>query len=144
MSHVNYASTIWDGCSEAAFINLNRQHRRAVKLISPLQNTTTEHKLKNLNILPLAEHMKYNKATLIHKIYHNKTPAYLNQFFTKSTNRYGSMNLVPPLPRIDIVKTSLFYSGSVVWNDLPDKLKLNMSTNAFKTNLYKYLLNLPT
>ena len=99
--------------------------------------------MKNLNILPLTEHLKYNKATLIHKIYHNKTPAYLSHLFIKSTNRYGSMNLFPPLPRIDFEKTSLSYSGSVVWNDLPGNLKLNMSTKSFKLNLYKYLLNLP-
>ena len=144
MSHINYVSTVWDGCSEATFININRQHRRAVKLISPIQNTTTENKMKHLDILPLTEQMKYNKATLIHKIYYDKTPPYLSHLITKSTNRYGSMNLVPPLPRIDIMKTSLSYSGSVVWNDLPDNLKLNMSTKSFKLNLYKHLLNLAT
>ena len=96
MSHINYASTVWDGCSEATFININRQHRRAIKLISPIQNTTTENKMKYLKILPLTEQMKYNKATLIHKIYYDKTPSYLGQLLTKSTNRYGSMNLVPP------------------------------------------------
>ena len=100
--------------------------------------------MKHLKILPLTEQMKYNKATLIHKIYYDKTPPYLGQLLTKSTDRYGSMNLVPPLPRIDIMKSSLSYSGSVVWNDLPDNLKLNMSTKSFKLNLCKHLLNLAT
>ena len=78
----------------------------------------------------------------MHKVYHNKAPHYLNQLFKKATFRYGSMNLVPPLPRIDKEKTSLSYSGSVVWNDLPDDLKLNMTTISFKRNVYKYLIGL--
>ena len=86
--------------------------------------------------------MQYNKATLMHKIYHDKAPYYLNQLLKKTTSRYGSMNLVPPLPRIDIEKTSLSYSGSVVWNDLPDDLKLHMTTKSFKLNVYKHLFYL--
>ena len=51
--------------------------------MSPLQNTTTEIKMKHLDILPLSENFKYNKATLIHKIYHDKTPQYLNEGFNR-------------------------------------------------------------
>ena len=121
---------------------VNRQHRRAIKLISTINNTTTENKMQNLNILPLSVHLQYNKATLMHKIYHDKAPYYLNQLLKKTTLRYGSMNLVPPLPRIDIEKTSLAYSGSVVWNDLPDHFKINMSTKSFKLKVYKYFIAL--
>ena len=96
MSHLNYSSTVWDGCCNDLFINLNRIHRRAIKIMSPLQNTTTEIKMKHLDILPLSENFKYNKATLIHKIYHDKTPQYLNQLLVKAPNRYNSMNLLPP------------------------------------------------
>ena len=97
--------------------------------------------MRNLNILPLAVHLQYNKATLMHKIYHDKAPHYLKQLLKKTTIRYGSMNLVPPLPRIDKEKTSLSYSGSVVWNDLPDILKSNMTTKTFKLNVYKYFIH---
>ena len=87
--------------------------------------------MHNLNIVPLSVHLQYNKATLMHKIYHDKAPHYLKQLIKKTTIRYGSMNLVPPLPRIDKEKTSLSYSKSVVWNDLQDDFKLNMSTKVF-------------
>ena len=74
MSHLNYSSTVWDGCCKDLFININRIHRRAIKIMSPLQNTSTEIKMKQLDILPLIENFKFNKATLIHKIYYYKTP----------------------------------------------------------------------
>ena len=140
MSHINYSSTVWDGCCKDTFLNINRLHRRAVKIISPIQNTTTEIKMNKLDILPLSEHLKYNKATIIHKIYHEKAPMYLNKLFTKAPDRYESKNLVPPLPRIDLFKTSLSFSGLTIWNDLPTNLKENMSTNTFKHNLYEHLM----
>ena len=105
-----------------------------------MQNTT-EIKMNQLDILPLSEHLRSNKATLIHKIYHEKSPKYLTKLFTKAPDRYGSMNLVPPLPRIDLYKTSLPFSGSTIWNNLPPNLKVNMTTNTFKYNLYKHLIN---
>ena len=106
-----------------------------------MQNTTTEIKMSQLNILPLSENLKYNKATLIHKVYYDKAPQYLKQLFVKASDRYGSMNLVPPLPRIDLFKTSLSFSGASIWNDLPHDLKVNMSTYAFKHNMYQHLMD---
>ena len=134
-----YSSTVWDGCCNDLFINLNRVHSRAITIMSPLQNTTTEIKMKHLDILPLSENFKYNKATLIHKIYHEKTPQYLNQLLVKAPNRYNSMNLLHPLPRIDLYKSSLAFSGSIIWNNLPPDLKENMSTNSFKNKLHVFL-----
>ena len=139
MSHFNYSSTIWDGCCNDIFININRLHRRAVRLISPLQNVSTETKMKNLKILPLAETFKHNNATLIHKIYYDKSPHYLKQLLVKAPERYRSRNLLPPLPRIDIAKTSLSFSGSLIWNNLPPHLKGNMSTRSFRYKLHDYL-----
>ena len=97
--------------------------------------------MNKMNILQLSEHLKFNKATIIHKVYYEKSPEYLNKLITKAPNRYGSKNLVPPLPRIDLFKSSLSFSGSAIWNDLPSNLKENMSTDTFKHNLYQYLIN---
>merc|ERR1712074_58844 len=51
MSHLSYASTICDGCSQDTFERLNVIHNRAVKQINYSQTTTTDQ--KTLNILPL-------------------------------------------------------------------------------------------
>ena len=90
MSHINYASTIWDGCSQDTFKKLNALHRRAVKQINCNQTTTTDEKLKILNILPLKKQLDLNKIALIHKIYNNKAPSYLTSLITKASNRYNS------------------------------------------------------
>ena len=93
-----------------------------------------------IDILPLTDTFKHNKGTLIHKIYYDKTPHYLSQLLTKAPDRYRSRALLPPLPRIDITKTSLSFSGSIIWNNLPPTLKENMSTYSFRYKLHNFLL----
>ena len=89
MSHLNYASTIFDGYSQDNFKKLNSIHRRAVKhLVGPITQATDE-KIKSLKLLPLKKQFVYNKTLLIHKIYYERTPSYLNEFIQKPPNRYN-------------------------------------------------------
>ena len=43
--HTDYASVVWDGCSDVLKKILNSLHRRAVKLIFPDTTLTTDQKL---------------------------------------------------------------------------------------------------
>ena len=77
MSHLNYVSNVYDGCSQDTFKKLNSIHRRAVKhLIDPTTQATDE-KIKLLKLLSLKKkQFYYNKTLLIHKIYYERTPSY--------------------------------------------------------------------
>ena len=44
--HIDYASVVWDGCSDVLKKRLNSLHRRAVKLILPDTTLTTDQKFK--------------------------------------------------------------------------------------------------
>ena len=141
MSHVNYVSTIYDGCSKENFKSINAVHRKAVRhlnSIGPREELTQDH-FKSLGILPLEKQFKLNKAVLIHKIYYEKAPPYLFNLIEKTTDRYGSKNLNLPLCRIDLTQNSLSFSGSLLWNNLPKDLKSIISTNSFKNKLRKLL-----
>ncbi|WP_419626843.1 hypothetical protein, partial [Thiolapillus sp.] len=123
LSHINYASTLWDGCSEVHLKKLNSLHRRAAKLILSDPSIPTDDKLKTLKLLPLTKQLKYNKAVMMFKVRNGKSPEYIRSLFTRSSSRYGSNNFIPPRPRIDLYKTSLAFSGSSVWNSLSLSLK---------------------
>ena len=82
ISHINFASTIWDGCSQDTFIKLNSVYRRAVKQLDNRQISTDE-KLKQLNILPLRKQLNFNKTILTHKIYYKKHQTTYQTFQTK-------------------------------------------------------------
>ncbi|WP_295438308.1 hypothetical protein, partial [Thiolapillus sp.] len=96
LSHINYASTLWDGCSEVHLKKLNSLHRRAAKLILSDPSIPTDDKLKTLKLLPLTKQLKYNKAVMMFKVRNGKTPEYIRSLFTRSSSRYGSNNFIPP------------------------------------------------
>ena len=140
MPHFNYASTLFDNCSKDAFKPLNSIHRRAVKHLINQPGQQTDEKLKILKILPLEKQFEFNKTLLVHRIYHERTPSYLKNLIEKPPERYHSKNLILPLPRIDLYKGSLSYSGTYIWNKLPQELKNITSENSFKNKLKNLLL----
>ena len=56
----------------------------------------------------------------------------LTAIFSLNQSRH-SEKLNIPIPRIDLFKSSLVYSGSVLWKSLPDSLRLPSNTETFKS-----------
>ena len=115
LPHINYASFVWDGCADDHIKKLNSLHRRAAKLMLAIPNMSTEEKMLSLNILPLEKQFIFNKALIVYKTLHNQTPSYMQSLLQTASSRYNSQKLLPPLPRIDLYKTSLAFSSSVVY-----------------------------
>ena len=121
MPHINFSSTVWDGCSEIHLSKLNSLHRRAAKLLNLDKNLTTDEKQKALSILPLQRQLDFNKALLIFKANRSMVPSYITSLFSECNNR--TIRYILPKPRIDLYKTSLAFSGPSVWNTLPVGIK---------------------
>ena len=140
-SHIDYASTVWDGSSDVHLRRLNSLHRRAAKLILPDPSLSTDQKLKKLNILPLHKHLLFNKGVMMFKIRNDTQPKYLCHFFSRHEPRYSShrQHFNVPLPRIDIYKTSLSFSGPSFWNQLPTSVTNCITLSSFKGALLRWL-----
>ena len=65
--HIDYASVVWDGCSDVLKKILNSLHRRAVKLILPDTTLTTDQKLKEMRIMSLQKQLEYNKGLFMYR-----------------------------------------------------------------------------
>ena len=143
LTHFCYASNLWDNCADTHFKKLNSSHRRAIKLIHPDKHVDTDIKFKQLELLPLDRQLTYNKAIIVYKTLNNLSPAYMTKFCKKACCRYGSNNLLIPKTRIDLCKTSLSFSGAVLWNALPRYIQTSSSLPSFKRALKHHLLNLP-
>ena len=140
-SHIDYASTLWDGCSENLFKKLCSLHRRSAKLINPDPLLTTDQKLRSLDMLPLKEHLLLNKSIFMYKYFSGALPLYLNGLLPKikqSLYATSRCSLTMPLPRIDLIKTSLCYSGGTLWESLPTDVQRARSLRMFKTLSYRY------
>ena len=90
-------------------------------------------------ILSMEEQLFYNKAFLVFKILNDQAPNYLDALLCRAAVRYGSLNLIKPLSRIDLFQTSLSFSGADYWNKLPYELKNTKTISCFKRNLKKHI-----
>ena len=136
----DYASTIWDGLSEIHFRKINSLYRRAIKLILPDVPFTTDQKFRELELLPLSKQLIFNKCIFMFKILNGKTPSYLSDIFIPRNLQFAfnRNKLRVPWPRIDLFKTSLSYSGSTMWNSLPQEITSVASFCAFKKRIKIY------
>ena len=138
LSHINYASSIWDGAAEIHLKKVESLHRRAAKIIGRGLQISTDDKQKHLNMLPLKKQFLYNKAVAMFKVFHGNAPSYLSSSFKKAAS-YRFNNFVLPLARIDLVQNSFAFSGATTWNNLPSMVKKSRSLKSFKDNLKDFL-----
>ena len=123
-SIIDYGSTLWDSARANTLKPLVSLHKTALKANLLKKHTTLAISDYNFSvILPLKERLNYNKGVLIHKIMSGKVPPSLRAKFSLNQSRHPE-KLNIPIPRIDLFKSSLVYSGSVLWNSLPDSLRL--------------------
>ena len=140
LSHINYASTIWSGASDVHIQRLTSLHRRAIKLIQPDDNLTTNQKFYDQKLLPLHKHLLYNKFVFMFKVHTNTAPQYLSTFTQTPTQRYNSSKYILPHVRIDLYRLSFAYFGPVVWNSLPMSIKACKLLSSFKSRVKQFLL----
>ena len=142
MSHLNYVSNVWDGSAEVHMKLLQSLHKRAVKMLlyGCSREGTNIH--KKAQILPLNKQLLYNKNVLMFRTLLGQSPSYLLPFITPSERSLDSTyRLRLPKPRIDLYKTSLAFSGSTAWNNLPMHIKSSRSLPSFKKNMFKYFMS---
>ena len=140
-SHIDYGSTLWDGASENSLKRLNSLYRRAPKLILPNPTLSTDEKLRHLKILPLNAHLQYNKYLIMYKVRTKSFPERILELFTHASIRYLNSKclFIVPKTRVDIYKTSLTFSGSILWNALPSNIKCAPSLAIFKARTLRHL-----
>ena len=88
--HIDYASVVWDGCSDVLKKRLNSLHRRAVKLILPDITLTTDQKLKEMRITSLQKQREYNKGLFMYRLLSNEAPEYRYNLYKYTPSRYSN------------------------------------------------------
>ena len=83
-----------------------------------------------------------HKAILMYKAYNGCAPQYLQQLFPPRYSEHdlrNSLNKVfVPKPRTDYLKRSFSYSGTCLWNSLPEQLRSASSLKSFKGWTIRY------
>ena len=77
-----------------------------------------------------------NKAHFVHKIVSGRALIYLStKLSINQSSRNSSRKINVPIPRTDLFKSILVYSGPALWNSLPSELRLPVSPSVFKSVL---------
>ena len=136
---IDYASTLWDSCSDNNFKLINRMYKRALKLILLKSSSLTPHDYQQLNILTLRNRLLFNKAVCMHKVSYCNAPVKMSSNFVINQYRHNHLYSLPR-PRSNLFKTSFLYSGGNLWNGLPCELKHISNIDTFKRKFKAHLL----
>ena len=137
---IDYASTLWDNCSDTNLKQINRMYKRALKIILLKASSLTPQDLKKLNLLTLQNRLMFNKAVSMHKVNYGKAPEKISSKFVVNHHRHKHLFSLPR-PRNNIFKNSFLYSGGNLWNNLPTEFKLITNLDTFKLKFKAHLIN---
>ena len=114
----------------------NSLHKRVLKTVLRKTITLTISDYNFLSILALKERLNYNKGVLIHSIMSRKVSP-MAKFSLNQSRHSKKLNI--PIRRIDHFKSGLEYCGSVLWNSLPNSLRLPSITKMFQSCYRPYV-----
>lgn len=138
LSLIDYASTLWDTCSESNLKVINRLYKRGVKLIMSKSGSLNNANYKEINILPFHKRLMFNKLVCMHNVIYGHAPKKIRNSFNINTLRHRHL-LSFPRPRNDLYKSTFLYSGGTLWNNLPTHIKDITTKTQFKKRLTQYL-----
>ena len=149
--HFDYCCSVWDGLGETLSSKLQKLQNRAVRVITRSSyDTNATVLLDTLHLDNLSLRRKKFKAGLMFKTLKGDTPTYLQNLFSVRGSEYNlrnfEMKLNLPKPRTNYLKRSFQYSGVVLWNSLPENIRMLQSFAQFRkavNNYYNSLDELP-
>lgn len=140
--HFDYCSVVWGCCSKGLSQKLQKLQNRAARIITfSNYDRNTDELLNSLNWHKLEHQRAASKSIMMYNAVNNQTPNYLSsRFFPRNEalsynlrNTEGKLSI--PQPRTNYCKRSFSYSGAVLWNSLPNEIKLSSTLNEFKNKL---------
>ena len=136
---IDYASTLWDNCSDTNLKFIHRLYKTALKLVLLKSNSLTVDDYKKLNILTFRNRLFFNKGVCMQGVINGNAPPKITNTFRTNNYRHSHF-LTFPRPRNNLYKSSFLYSGGNLWNNLPVNLKCISNKKQFKIKLKHYLM----
>ena len=135
--HFYHCSAVWDGLTKLLNEKLQKLQNRAMRVITKSSYDTSSRFL--LNLLGwdnLSVRRAKQNTNLMYKCINNLAPAYLCNLFAPRTLNYYFCNtkrkLMLPKPKTDYLKRSFSYSGALLWNNLPEEIRMSNSLSFYK------------
>ena len=145
--HIDFCNVVGGSSSETNKMKIHKMQKRACKVILDYNVDDSNEKMDSLNILSIYDRLYLRKAKFMFKVYNNLAPTYISEKVTLRNNVNTSMQLrsaspgcfVPHKPRTERFKHSMKYSGSLVWNSLPEVVKNAPTLDTFHNRCLQWL-----
>ena len=145
---IDYCCVIWGNCNAGDLNRILKLQKRAARIILDTDPLSPSLPLfKKLGWMTVYDRIKYHKSLLVYKSLKKETPSYLIDKFSYISDRNpyslrdaANGDLVVPKPKTELYKKSFAYSGSVIWNKLPNLIRNSSSVKSFKDNMMKNIL----
>lgn len=132
LPHLDYCCTIWGNCNSDHLDRVTKFQKRAARMILDKDlETPSEELFSSLNWMTFRDRIQYQKAILMYKTFNNKAPQYLSNLFqhTSDTHNCNLRSVSTGLlqvhkPNTELYRKSFAYSGSKIWNTLPEHFSI--------------------
>ncbi len=139
MTNFNYCPLIWMFSGKAANHEVNRVHKRALRVLLNDFDSSFEELLSRNEETTIHVRNLQKLMLEVYKCTTSGNPSFLWEFFNKKTLPYTlRTNNLLQLPKTRTNKygnNSLSFRGSMVWNRLSDQYKAAKSNNEFKIKI---------
>ena len=141
---ITYGILVWGNCNKTLFEELNKMHVRAAKIIFKYDwRYPSCEVISSSKWNTLYWNYKYKLATFAHQDIFSEGNT--NKLLKQRNSVYslrGSNKLILPRPRTDILRNSVTYRASTLWNNLKDCTTTVSDFNSFKKLVKEQLKSL--
>ena len=139
LSVFNYAPIIWMFSSKSLNREINTIHKRAIRAVCQDFSSSYEDLLRNHDFIRIHEIHLRAIICEIYKTLHGLNPFFMQRLFHARALRYSLRNQnllsLPSAKSSHFGTQSFVFRGSLLWNSLPDSVKLQPSLESLKRSL---------
>ena len=133
---VEYNLLNWGTAPQTGLNIISNKIKKAIRIISFKKYDHPSIPLfKDLNILPLDKMIKLSQAKFMWKLNHDLIPPSLRLMF-----RFNERSQLSSIfPRLNAFSEHITFSGTQLWNDIPNSIKNKFSIKSFTRSMQSFL-----
>ena len=136
---LEYASTVWDGCSTQNSDILDKIQNEAARIVTGLtRSISLDNLYRKCGWLSLAERRRQKKLNFMFKVHHGQVPTYISDLISplvRDISNYPLRNMnnySAPFTGTEFFKKSSIPSSISLWNAADNSLKESNTLQSFK------------
>ena len=146
LPYISYCNIIWGNCSSYLLNRIFVLQKRAIRIINNVPpQFNTDSFFQKFKILSVSDINKLQVAVFMYSYHSNLLPlTFRNLFiFNYAIHNYKTRTskcLHLPLFKYNFSRTTVKFTGTKIWNELPNKIKNSKTLNQFRRLFKDFLL----